>query len=179
MSTQNSKKHPIYKNKLNLFKDLCYIRINMLLERLNGQPENVEFNIPCMSDYVGVVRLAVSGLATRMNFSIEEIEDIKIAVSEACTNSVQYAFDKPENERVFISFNLFKDKLEIIIKDNGKGFNINELDRTPIEDRALNDIDESIPRLGLGLTFIKSLMDETNITSEPGKGTTVQMAKHI
>ena len=53
----------------------------MLLERLNGKPENVEFDIPCMSDYVGVVRLAVSGLATRMNFSIEEIEDIKIAVS--------------------------------------------------------------------------------------------------
>ena len=64
-------------------------------------------------------------------FFIEEIEDIKLV--SACTNSVQYAFDKPENERVFISFNLFKDKLEIIIKDNGKGFNINELDRTPLK----------------------------------------------
>ena len=143
----------------------------MLLERLNGQPENVEFNIPCMSDYVG--------LATRMNFSIEEIEDIKIAVSEACTNSVQYAFDQPENERVFISFNLFKDKLEIIIKDNGKGFEVDKLEKIPIEERRLEDIDESVPRLGLGITFIKSLMDETKILSEPGKGTTVQMAKHI
>ena len=108
----------------------------MLLERLNGQPENVEFSIPCMSDYVGVVRLAVSGLATRMNFSIEEIEDIKIAVSEACTNSVQYAFDKPENERVFISFNLFKDKLEIIVKDNGKGFELANLERTPLKNEV-------------------------------------------
>ena len=151
----------------------------MLLERLNGQPENVEFSIPCMSDYVGVVRLAVSGLATRMNFSIEEIEDIKIAVSEACTNSVQYAFDKPENERVFISFNLFKDKLEIIVKDNGKGFELDNLEKTPIEERNLDDIDEKVPRLGLGITFIKSLMDETTITSEPGKGTIIQMAKHI
>ena len=158
---------------------MIYYVVIMLLERLNGQPENVEFSIPCMSDYVGVVRLAVSGLATRMNFSIEEIEDIKIAVSEACTNSVQYAFDKPENERVFISFNLFKDKLEIIIKDNGKGFEVNKLEKTPIDERRLEDIDESVPRLGLGITFIKSLMDETNITSEPGKGTTIQMAKHI
>ncbi len=158
---------------------MIYYEIIMLLERLNGQPENVEFSIPCMSDYVGVVRLAVSGLATRMNFSIEEIEDIKIAVSEACTNSVQYAFDKPENERVFISFNLFKDKLEIIVKDNGKGFETNQLERIPIEERNIDDIDESIPRLGLGITFIKSLMDETKITSEPGKGTTIQMAKHI
>ena len=151
----------------------------MLLERLNGQPENVEFSIPCMSDYVGVVRLAVSGLATRMNFSIEEIEDIKIAVSEACTNSVQYAFDQPENERVFISFNLFKNKLEIIVKDNGKGFETTKLEKNPIEERKLEDIDENIPRLGLGITFIKSLMDETTVTSEPGKGTTIQMAKHI
>ena len=119
----------------------------MLLERLNGQPENVEFSIPCMSDYVGVVRLAVSGLATRMNFSIEEIEDIKIAVSEACTNSVQYAFDQPENERVFISFNLFKNKLEIIVKDNGKGFETTKLEKNPIEERKLEDIDENIPRL--------------------------------
>tara|TARA_Y100001935_G_C17310962_1_gene516171 strand:+ start:7113 stop:7589 length:477 start_codon:yes stop_codon:yes gene_type:complete len=158
---------------------MVYYELIMLLERLNGQPENVEFSIPCMSDYVGVVRLAVSGLATRMNFSIEEIEDIKIAVSEACTNSVQYAFDQPENERVFISFNLFKDKLEIIVKDNGKGFELSNLERTPIEERNLDDIDENVPRLGLGITFIKSLMDETNITSEPGKGTTIQMAKHI
>ena len=151
----------------------------MLLERLNGQPENVEFNIPCMSDYVGVVRLAVSGLATRMNFSIEEIEDIKIAVSEACTNSVQYAYDEPEKERVFISFNLFKDKLEIIIKDTGKGFETDALERMPIEERSLDEIDENVPRLGLGITFIKSLMDETKITSEPGNGTIIQMAKHI
>ena len=158
---------------------MIYYEIIMLLERLNGQPENVEFSIPCMSDYVGVVRLAVSGLATRMNFSIEEIEDIKIAVSEACTNSVQYAFDKPENERVFISFNLFKDKLEIIVKDNGKGFELDNLEKTPIEERNLDDIDEKVPRLGLGITFIKSLMDETTITSEPGKGTIIQMAKHI
>ena len=114
-----------------------------------------------------------------MNFSIEEIEDIKIAVSEACTNSVQYAFDQPENERVFISFNLFKNKLEIIVKDNGKGFETTKLEKNPIEERELEDIDENIPRLGLGITFIKSLMDETTVTSEPGKGTTIQMAKHI
>ena len=151
----------------------------MLLDRLNGKPENVEFNIPCMSDYVGVVRLAVSGLATRMNFSIEEIEDIKIAVSEACTNSVQYAFDNTENERVFITFNLLKDKLEIIVKDSGKGFDIKEIEKKPLEARSLDEIDETAPRLGLGITFIKSLMDETDVISEPGKGTTIRMAKHI
>ena len=158
---------------------MLYYYLIMLLERLNGQPENVEFSIPCMSDYVGVVRLAVSGLATRMNFSIEEIEDIKIAVSEACTNSVQYAYDTPISERVYVTFNLFKDKLEIIIKDTGKGFDINALERTALEDRKLDEIDENMPRLGLGITFMKSLMDEAKITSTPGNGTIVQLAKCI
>lgn len=152
---------------------------NMLENRLNGKPENVEFSIPCKSDYVGVVRLAVSGVATRMNFSIEEIEDIKIAVSEACTNSIQYAFDNTDNERVFISFNLFKTKLEIIVKDTGKGFDINNIEKNPIEKRSLEEINESTPQLGLGLTFIKSLMDEAAIDSKLGSGTTITMAKHI
>ena len=151
----------------------------MLLERLNGQPENIELNIPCMSDYVGVIRLAVSGIATRMNFSIEEIEDIKIAVSEACTNAIQYAFDDAKDERVFITFNLSKEKLEIIVKDSGKGFNIENLENQPIEERNLENIDENVPRLGLGITFIKSLMDETEIISDFESGTTVRMAKHI
>ena len=151
----------------------------MLLDRLNGQPENVEFNIPCMSDYVGIVRLAVSGVATRMNFSIEEIEDIKIAVSEACTNSVQYAFDEPLNERVFITFSLYKNKLEIIIKDHGKGFNMSDIGTSSPKGTSLKNIDNDIPRLGLGLTFIQSLMDESEILSEPGKGTVVRISKLV
>ena len=83
------------------------------------------------------------------------------------------------NKRVFVTFNLFKDKLEIIVKDYGKGFEVETLERTPIEERKLDEIDENVPRLGLGITFIKSLMDETNITSQLGGGTTIQMAKHI
>ena len=151
----------------------------MLLNRLNEESETIELNIPCMSDYVSVVRLAVSGVATRMNFSIEEIENIKIAVSEACTNAIQYAFDEPKNERVYITFNLNKETLEIIVKDNGKGFNVNDIVNDPIENRNLEDIDENIPRLGLGITFIKSLMDETEITSNSENGTTVKMIKKI
>ena len=80
-----------------------------------------------------------------MNFSIEEIEDIKIAVSEACTNSVQYAFDDTDNERVFISFNLFKDKLEIIIKD--KGEDIDEIEKKPLNHEHLMRSTKT-PRLG-------------------------------
>jgi serine/threonine-protein kinase RsbW len=154
------------------------IDVAMLLERLTNQAEHVELSIPCMSEYVGVIRLTVSGIATRMNFSVEEIEDIKIAVSEACTNAVQYAYDTPQNERIHLTFHLFPDKLSIVVKDTGKGFDIDALSHVPIDERTLADIDENVPRLGLGLTFIKNLMDDTQIVSVPGEGTTITMAKH-
>lgn len=145
--------------------------------------DRVELSIPCASDYVGVVRLAISGVATRMNFSVEDIEDIKIAVSEACTNAVQYAFDGEEKQSATIKIicNLHADKLEITVKDNGKGFDQAEVDRKKQQkSEGTAAVSEGeIPTLGLGLTFIQSLMDEAEITSVPGKGTSIRMVKHI
>ena len=59
---------------------------------MSNEPVKVELSIPSISEYVGVARLAVAGVASRLKFTHEEIEDIKIAVSEACTNAVQYAY---------------------------------------------------------------------------------------
>jgi serine/threonine-protein kinase RsbW len=143
------------------------------------QPEVIKIEIPCASDFVGVVRLAVSGIATRMNFSIEEIEDIKIAVSEACTNSVQYAYGDDRSGRVYITCNLYKEKLEIVIEDHGKGFDIAKVEANKANKEANSLDDKERPSLGLGMTFIKSLMDEAEFSSTAGKGTTVKMAKLI
>ena len=51
----------------------------------------IELKIPAKADYVGVVRLLVSGLANRMGFAYDDIEDVKVAVAEACTNVVTHA----------------------------------------------------------------------------------------
>ncbi|RAP34498.1 hypothetical protein DID77_00975 [Candidatus Marinamargulisbacteria bacterium SCGC AG-439-L15] len=141
------------------------------------KPELVEISIPPEPDYVGVIRLAVSGIATRMNFSIEEIEDIKIAVSEACTNAVQYAYEKTSDKnRVHVKCILHDKQLEIQVSDTGKGFDVKA-----VETPAIADVDTKSerPNLGLGITFIKSLMDQADFSSELGKGTTVTMAKTI
>jgi serine/threonine-protein kinase RsbW len=134
----------------------------------------IDITIPSSSEFVGVVRLAISGIAARMDFTIEEIEDIKIAVSEACTNAVQYAYDKNKSakEKIFITCNLYEDKLEIIVKDLGKGFDLNQAVSTKKTKPAANTIG-----LGLGITFIRSLMDEAYFDSTPNKGTTVRMIK--
>lgn len=139
----------------------------------SSDPIKIDMNIPSISEFVGIVRLAVSGIATRMNFTIEEIEDIKIAVSEACTNAVQYAYDPKLGGKIHVECNLHQTKLEIIISDYGKGFDIQGVLAGKHKPR---DMDDKLG-LGLGLTFIKSLMDEADFHSEYGKGTTIKMAK--
>ena len=135
-----------------------------------------KMNIPCASEFVGVVRLAVSGIASRMQFSIEEIEDIKISVSEACTNSIQHAYgDSPDSDAsIEVSCTLHSEFLEIEVKDNGKGFDVNS-----VKTNGKPKIEENKLGLGLGLTFIKSLMDEMELSSNAGNGTTVRMVKYI
>jgi len=137
-------------------------------------PIQVNLEIPCLSEFVGIVRLTISGIATRMNFSVEDIEDIKIAVSEACTNSVQYAHHESSGKnKIFVTSILHENKLEIIIEDKGKGFDIKLLDNAPKTEVVKDKLG-----LGLGLTFVKSLMDEAYIDSVIGKGTIVRMIKY-
>ena len=140
------------------------------------QPLEIKMTIPAASEYVGVIRLAISGIATRMNFTIEEIEDIKISISEACTNAIQHAYgENPDatNAHIDVKAIVHKDKLEIIVNDYGKGFDLNILGT---EEQKRNSREKL--GLGLGLTFIKSLMDDAEFTSIEGQGTVIRMVKN-
>ncbi len=131
---------------------------------------SIKLTIPSLSDYVGVARLTASGIANRMKFTHEDIEDIKIAVSEACTNAVQYAYgDSPGD--IDIVFSIFEDRLEIKISDSGKGFDI-EADVKTKED------DPEKIGLGLGIVFMRSLMDHVDYDTSIS-GTTVTLVKKV
>ncbi len=133
----------------------------------------VNLSIPCLSEFVGIIRLMVSGIATRMNFTVEEIEDIKIAVSEACTNCVQYAYPPEKTDgRIEIVCKIIDNKLVIMIRDFGKGFNLSAVEKNKKENVNPNKFG-----LGLGITFMKSLMDEVDFTTIPEQGTTVTLIK--
>lgn len=136
---------------------------------------SMKLTIPAASEFVGVVRLAISGVATRMNYTIEEIEDIKISISEACTNAIQHAYENPNDvsaNKIDIEATIYSDRLEIIVQDFGKGFDLGILGTDEQKEKSQEKFG-----LGLGLTFVKSLMDDTEFTSEPGKGTTIKMSK--
>lgn len=129
----------------------------------------LKFSIPGKPEYVGVVRLAVSSVANRAGFDIEAIEDIKVAVAEACNNAILHGIH--ENCCNYeVACSLDEKKLTIVIDDKGEGYN-------PIDYRApdLNKPKEG----GLGIFIIKTLMDEVEIMSDTGSGTTIKMTKYI
>lgn len=136
----------------------------------------VHLRIPASPEFIVVARLAVSGVASRMNFTVEEIEDIKIALSEACTNAIQHGYisQKEGASMVDIAFLVHADRIEITVKDTGIGF-----DPLNVTSKKTQELSEEQFGLGLGLAFINNLMDESDIQSKPGDGTMVKMVKYL
>lgn len=128
--------------------------------------ETIKMEIPANPDYVSILRLTTSGIANKLGFSMDDIEDMKVAVSEACTNAVKHS----EDNKVNIKFNLLENGIEIEIKDNGKGYDV-----ASIETPDLSNPKES----GLGLFIIQTLMDEVSIESKGNQGTTIKMTKYL
>ncbi|KOO40357.1 anti-sigma B factor RsbW [Priestia koreensis] len=136
----------------------------------------VEMKIPAKPDYVAIVRLTLSGVANRMDFSYDEIEDMKIAISEACTNAVQHAYKNAESGDIRVGFGLFEDRLEIMVVDSGESFDYEEL-KKEIGPYEVSQEVEFLPEGGLGLYLINTLMDEVKMSNH--NGVTLIMTKYL
>ncbi|HAQ06642.1 MAG TPA: anti-sigma B factor RsbW [Bacillus bacterium] len=142
---------------------------------MNQAFDYIEMKIPAKPEFVGVIRLTLSGIASRMGFSYDEIEDLKIATSEACTNAVQHAYQKNENGEVIIGFGLYEDRLEVMVADNGQSFDFQSA-RQGLGPYDQNSSVEFLREGGLGLYLIETLMDEVRIHHK--EGVTVFMTKY-
>lgn len=134
----------------------------------------IEIKIPSKAQYIGITRLAVSGIASRLGFSFEAIEDIKIALSEAVTNAIQHAYD--DTGIIIVGCALYKDKIELIVSDFGQSFDYDKTKKETGPFEGEEDITE-LREGGLGLYLIESLMDEVTITEN--EGVTVFMIKYL
>lgn len=129
----------------------------------------IEVVIPNKPEYVSVIRLTASSIANRMGFDIDKIEDIKVAISEACSNAILHGVC--ENESNFkISFIIEMNRLEIIVCDRGAGC---------IAENIIKPDLKQPKEGGLGIFVIKSLMDNVDIKSDIGKGTIIKMTKYV
>ena len=118
-------------------------------------------------------RIAVAAFVSQLDPTIEELADIKTAVSEAVTNCIIHGY---ENSSWFIKIisKIFANTIEIEISDTGKGIENIELARKPLYTSKSN-----LERSGMGFTIMESFMDEVNIESVVGLGTKITMKKLI
>lgn len=137
----------------------------------------IEMKLPTSAEYVSLIRLTLSGVFTRAGASYDDIEDSKIAVSEAVTNAVKHAYKHSEqNGMINICFELFDDKIKIIISDQGESFDY-ESTKSKLGPYQENENIDFLREGGLGLFLIESLMDEVKVSKE--SGVTISMIKYI
>ncbi|MFT2204806.1 anti-sigma B factor RsbW [Staphylococcus chromogenes] len=137
----------------------------------------IEMRLPASAEYVSLIRLTLSGVFTQVGASYDDIEDAKIAVSEAVTNAVKHAYkDKKETGYINVGFEKSDTYIKIIVSDQGESFNYQETKQQlgPYQD---NENIDFLREGGLGLFLIESLMDEVTVVKETG--VTISMIKYI
>ncbi|MBC1475490.1 anti-sigma B factor RsbW [Listeria grandensis] len=138
--------------------------------------DKIELKIPAKPEFVSLGRLTVSGIASRSGFSFEAIEDLKIAISEAITNSVKHAFSEDDSGEIQITFCVYEDKLEVRVADEGKSFDA-EKRKAEIGPYEENTDADMLRVGGLGLFLIEALMDDVELQYDDG--VSVVMTKYI
>lgn len=136
----------------------------------------VEMRVPAKAEYVGVVRLSISGIASRMGFTYEDIEDLKVVISEAVTNTVEHAYDVEDEGEVTIGFGIYDNRLEVMVADHGGSFNLSEIKERTGRYTTAEEI-ENLRGGGFGLFIINELMDKVEINNE--YGVIILMTKYL
>ncbi|HLR73755.1 MAG TPA: anti-sigma B factor RsbW [Virgibacillus sp.] len=136
----------------------------------------IEMRFPAKAEYVGVIRLSVSGIANRMGFSYEDIEDLKVAISEAASNAVTHAYTAEDEGEITIGFGVFSDRIEIMVADHGGSFDL-EYVKGGIGPYKQSESIDNLREGGFGLYLIQALMDKVEINNT--YGVIVLMTKYL
>lgn len=125
------------------------------------------------SENEGFARVAVAAFIAGLDPTVEEIEDVKTAVSEAVTNCVIHGY-KSSQGTIIMECEIHNNEITIVIKDTGVGIADVEKAKEPLYTTC-----EEEERSGMGFAFMEMFMDSLEVESEPGKGTVVTMKKLI
>lgn len=139
---------------------------------MQGKNE-MKLNFDARSVNEGFARIAVAAFITELNPTLDEVADVKTAVSEAVTNAIIHGYEDPE-EKVELVCRIEGNNVEVIVTDTGKGI--------PDVEKAMEPFYTTKPELersGMGFAFMEAFMDEVRVNSEVGVGTSVWMRKKI
>ncbi|SFU31283.1 stage II sporulation protein AB (anti-sigma F factor) [Clostridium sp. DSM 8431] len=132
----------------------------------------VKIEFESKSQNEGFARVAVSAFISQLDPTLDEISDVKTAVSEAVTNSIIHGYEGKEDEKVVIEAALYKNEATITIIDYGKG--IEDIDKAK---EPLYTSRPDLERSGMGFTVMETFMDSMEIVSSKGEGTKVILKK--
>ena len=137
----------------------------------DDQPDRVaaiRLTIPAKAEYITLGRLALTGIARLRPLTDEALGDLKLALTEACTNSVKHAYDDAGGT-VGITYELYGDRLIVEVVDDGEGF----------ERGAVADDGDGLGEGGLGLDIIDAVSDGLEIRTRAGGGASLRFVKRL
>jgi len=128
----------------------------------------VDVNIPAKAEWVAVARLTVAAVASRLQFSVEDIEDVKLAIAEACTNSIQHG---APSDTIAIACEVSGEELRITVRDQGQGVRLESVVETGFKEDGRTE--------ELGVFLIRALMDSVEYRVDAREGTELVMTKRV
>ena len=143
------------------------------MEASNTQNNEMEIRFDSRSENEGFARVSVASFLTQLNPTVEEVADVKTAVSEAVTNAIIHGYEQRE-EKVKIHSSIENQLFTVEISDRGKGIANVEKAMEPMFTTKPED-----DRSGMGFSFMEAFMDTVEVESKVGEGTSVKMTKTI
>jgi len=137
-----------------------------------GRGNWIRLQLPARPENVALVRVAVGSLASQLDFTLSEVEEIRVATSEAFSNAVLHAYDESTAPEAVVTVEARLDgaTLEVTVADRGRGIaDVDEARKPSFTTRS--------DRMGLGFVFMETFMDEVIVNTSPGTGTRVMMRK--
>jgi serine/threonine-protein kinase RsbW len=135
---------------------------------VNAEAHVVRLTIPAKAEYITLGRLALAGISHLRPVPDETLHDLKLALTEACTNSIRHAYDAGSEGTVQIVYELDDERISIEVTDEGEGFVLDEASEA-----------DRLSESGLGIAIIRALADELEIEPGDGRGSRLRFVKHL
>ena len=135
---------------------------------MNAEARVVRLTIPAKAEYITLGRLALAGISHLRPVPDETLHDLKLALTEACTNSIRHAYAAGGEGTVQIVYELDDERISIEVTDEGEGFMLDEASEA-----------DRLSESGLGIAIIRALADELEIEPGDGRGSRLRFVKHL
>lgn len=142
-------------------------------EKEEAVKRDMKMEFSSQSENEGFARVAVGAFIAPLNPTVDELADVKTAVSEAVTNAIIHGYDQSQG-KIWITCEIEGDLIELCVIDVGRGIEDVEKAREPLYTTR-----PELERSGMGFTFMEAFMDEVWVTSAVGQGTRITMRKRI